>query len=85
MTTKQPKHPTGVRELQHRVEGAMRAGASVDQVEAEIIRPSQLDDERKAAVWLYARSLALERSEYAARQALTVMRAREVATPVGTD
>ena len=85
MTTKQPNRPTGMRELQHRVEGAMRAGASVDRVDAEIIRPSQLDNERQAALWLYACSLASERSEYAARQALTVIRAREAATPVGTD
>lgn len=85
MTTKQPKRPTGLRELQHRVEGAMRAGASVDRVDAEIIRPSQLDDERQAAAWLYARSLASERAEYAARQAMTVRHAREAPTPVGTD
>lgn len=32
----------------------MEAGASLDKVEEEIIEPSDLSDDQKAALWLYA-------------------------------
>jgi hypothetical protein len=40
--------------LQERVAGMMLGGESLDRVEAEIIEPSALDPERKAALWLFA-------------------------------
>jgi hypothetical protein len=40
--------------LQERVATMMLDGASLDRVEEEVIEPSQLNSEQKAAVWLYA-------------------------------
>jgi hypothetical protein len=55
--------------LRQRIEGAMRAGASLDQVEAQIIGPSDLDEGEEAALWLYAHACQEGRGRYAAGQA----------------
>jgi hypothetical protein len=44
----------GVVRLQERIAGMMIGGASLDRVEMEIIDDSQLKDDQKAALWLYA-------------------------------
>ena len=54
-------------ELRETIAEQMDDGASLDQVEAELIAPQdQLDEEEKAALWLYAWSfvpLARQRTE----------------------
>jgi hypothetical protein len=40
--------------LQERVASMMRAGASLDHVETEVVEPAELDSEQKAALWLFA-------------------------------
>jgi phytoene/squalene synthetase len=44
----------GVVRLQERVAALMSCGASLDRVEDEIIDPSDLSADQKAALWLYA-------------------------------
>jgi hypothetical protein len=65
------------RELRGRIDDAMRGGASVAQVDAQIIRGHGLDDENEAAMWLYARSWEHGRYGYAARQAAIARAARD--------
>ena len=40
--------------LEERVATMMHAGASLGRVEREVVEPSDLDSEQKAALWLYA-------------------------------
>jgi hypothetical protein len=40
--------------LQERVAAMMEGGASLDRVETELIEPSDLKPDQKAALWLYA-------------------------------
>lgn len=86
MTTKQRRYLAGAGELQRRVQDAMRAGASLDQVDEQIIQRSALDDEHQAAMWLSAHAFQDPgRQRYAARRTATAMRARDVTSAVGTD
>jgi hypothetical protein len=39
---------------QERVAAMMQSGLSLDRVEHEVIEPSDLSSDRKAALWLYA-------------------------------
>jgi hypothetical protein len=45
---------TTLMELQRAIEIAMRQGTSFSTVEDEIIEPSELSDDAKSALWLYA-------------------------------
>jgi hypothetical protein len=45
---------TTLMELQGAIDHAMRRGKSFSTVEDQIIEPSQLSDEAKSALWLYA-------------------------------
>ena len=45
---------TTLMEVRGAVEAAMRRGESFSTVEAEIIDPSQLSEDAKSALWLYA-------------------------------
>jgi hypothetical protein len=72
--------------LQRRVQDVMRAGASLEQVDAQIGSRSELDDENQAAMWLSANAVQEPgRQRYAARRAATAMRARDATPTVGTD
>jgi hypothetical protein len=42
--------------LQEQITGMMLGGATLDRVEAEVIEPSDLSGDRKAALWLWALS-----------------------------
>ncbi|MEK6328748.1 MAG: hypothetical protein AABM66_14670 [Actinomycetota bacterium] len=44
----------GIVGLQEQIAAMMRCGASVDQVESELIDPCELSSDQKAALWLYA-------------------------------
>ena len=47
-----------IRHLRRAITGRMDEGASLDQVETELIEPQDhLNDEEKAALWLFAWSL----------------------------
>ena len=46
--------------LQKQVAKAVRTGLDLDAIEAEIIEPAAVDEDHKAALWLYAQAL-LER------------------------
>ena len=48
--------------LQERIAAMMRCGAPLDQVESQVIDPSELSSDQKAALWLYAWSF-MERGE----------------------
>lgn len=50
-------------ELQAAVRAFMSAGRSLGEAEAEIIEPCGLDDEAKAALWLYAWSFVPPRDQ----------------------
>jgi hypothetical protein len=63
----------------------MRRGASLDHVDEQIIGPSELGEEREAALWLYAHSCVQGRRRYASRQAVFSRSAREGAPAAGTD
>jgi hypothetical protein len=60
--------------LQEQIAGLMLGGASLDSVEEEVIEPCGLDEDRKAALWLYAWSFmdGSEQRSQAARLLLTV-------------
>jgi len=47
----------GVAELCDRIESMMRGGASLDEVEGEVIDDGGLSEQQKSALWLYAWSL----------------------------
>ena len=51
--------------LQERVATMMECGASLDRVETEVIEPSDLASDRKAALWLYAWSFTEGREQRA--------------------
>jgi hypothetical protein len=44
--------------MQHRIDGLLSDGASLERVEAEVIDRSGLRQDEKSALWLYAWSLA---------------------------
>jgi hypothetical protein len=44
----------GTSGLQERIAALMERGVSLDQVEENVIEPSPLDPDQKAALWLYA-------------------------------
>jgi len=46
-----------VSDLQRRVVEAVRAGAPLVEIESAIIEPAHLDEDEKAALWLYADAL----------------------------
>ena len=48
--------------LQERIAAMMRCGAPLEQVESQVIDPSELSSDQKAALWLYAWSF-MERGE----------------------
>jgi len=52
-----------VSELQQQITVAVLSGAECDAIEESIIDPVQLDEEEKAALWLYAHALTERRSE----------------------
>lgn len=60
--------------LQERVAAMMRSGAPLDQVESEVIDPSELSEDQKAALWLYAWSFmeGKEQRDSATRYLLNV-------------
>jgi hypothetical protein len=41
----------------HLIAQAFRAGADLDSIEEAIITPSRVDEDQKAALWLYAEAL----------------------------
>ena len=45
-------------ELREQIRDATVQGVGLDQIGAELIEPAALDDDDKAALWLYAWSLA---------------------------
>lgn len=49
-------------ELQQQIAYALRDGADLDSIEAELIDPALVDEEQKAALWLYAEALQARRS-----------------------
>jgi hypothetical protein len=51
-----------VERLQEWIAAMMQSGRSLDWVESEVIDPSELSADRKAALWLYAWSF-VDRSE----------------------
>ena len=44
-------------ELQDRIRSLIRTGMDLPEIEDELITPSALDEEQRAALWLYAWSL----------------------------
>ena len=52
-----------VPELQRQIARAVRAGVELDEIEQLVIDPSPLDEEQKAALWLYAEALSGRRNE----------------------
>jgi hypothetical protein len=49
--------------LQEQVEQAVRAGMDLDAIEQTIIEPAKIDEDQKAALWLYAEVLEGRRNE----------------------
>jgi hypothetical protein len=60
--------------LQERVAAMMRRGASLEQVENQVIDPCELSSDQKAALWLYAWSF-MERGEQRDRAARYLLHA----------
>jgi hypothetical protein len=52
--SKEGAQVAGVARLQERIAGMMLGGASLDRVEMEVIDESELKEDQKAALWLYA-------------------------------
>lgn len=46
-----------VSELQRQIADAVRAGAHLDQIEEAIIERAPVDEDQRAALWLYAEAL----------------------------
>ena len=44
-------------ELHHQIVEAVRTGAQLDAIDDALIEPARLDEEEKAALWLYAEAL----------------------------
>lgn len=84
MPTRESPYAASTRGLRAQVDGAMRAGASLDEVDAGVIRGHRLDEDSAAALWLYARSWEHGRYGYQARQAGLARAARQVLV-AGTD
>ena len=49
--------------LQRQIARAVRAGIELDEIEELIIDPASVDEEQKAALWLYAEALDGLRNE----------------------
>ncbi len=49
--------------LQRQIARAVRAGVDLDEIEELVIDPAQVDEEQKAALWLYAEALCEHRNE----------------------
>jgi hypothetical protein len=58
-----------VSDLQRRVVEAVQIGAPLVEIESAIIEPAYLDEDEKAALWLYAEAL-LDRSGHEREPAL---------------
>jgi hypothetical protein len=60
--------------FQEQIAAMMRCGASLDQVESEVIDPCELSPDQKAALWLYAWSFmeAKDQRDHATRYLLNV-------------
>jgi hypothetical protein len=56
--------------LQENVHQRMRHGGSIDDVDTEIIEPSPLDADQKAALWLYAWSCMPRRMQRRSAQSM---------------
>jgi hypothetical protein len=65
---------------QERIAVLMGCGANLEQVEREVIEPSGLDAERKAALWLYALAMADPHADEAA-----IYRSRSAGLAVALD
>lgn len=52
-----------VSRLQRQIARAVRAGVGVDEIEELMIDPAPVDEDQKAALWLYAEALAYRRDE----------------------
>ena len=63
-----------VSRLQPRVATMIRNGASLDEVEQQVIEPSKVGPDREAALWLYAWSLMELREDHT--RASTALSAR---------
>jgi hypothetical protein len=84
MAISERSHVGASGELRGRIDGALRGGATLSQVDAQVIRPRGLDDESEAAMWMYARASEQGQRAYAARQAATARAARDTRV-LGTD
>jgi hypothetical protein len=64
----------GVIRLQERIATMMHGGVSLERVEEDVIEPSGLTEDRKAALWLYAWSFkeGREQRDEATRYLLSV-------------
>jgi hypothetical protein len=49
--------------LQRQIARAVRAGVDLPEIEALVIEPAPVDEEEKAALWLYAEALIERRNE----------------------
>jgi hypothetical protein len=49
--------------LQQQIAFAVQAGADLDEIEQAIIDPAPIDEEQKAAMWLYAEALDERRGD----------------------
>jgi hypothetical protein len=49
--------------LQRQIARAVRAGVELHEIEELVIEPAPLDEEQKAALWLYAEALAEQQKE----------------------
>jgi len=68
---------SGIVALGQAVQERMRYGGSIDDVDAEIIEPSTLDPDQKAALWLYAWSyLPPRRQRHSAEVLLQMLAVR---------
>jgi hypothetical protein len=84
MATSERRYVASSGEVRGRIDAAIRGGASVDQVDAQIIRPRGLDDESEAWMWMYALLSEQGHRAYAARQSATARAARDMRV-VATD
>jgi len=49
--------------LQRQIARAVRAGVGLEEIETLVIDPAPVDEEEKAALWLYAEALVERRAE----------------------
>lgn len=71
----------GLVELQRCIGERVRHGGSLDQVEEEIIDPAPLDENQKAALWLYAWTELPRRRQRAEVRQLTGLLNDRAGTP----